>query len=117
MPVNPEKQVSLRAVLTVGMIVFLGLAWLVWSQWDRLRGVAKEPAVETSLDAVATDADSVATAAPADTDEARLRWTALLGRSPQWPDDLSSPAECSVVEADLARICAVLTTVICESTL
>ena len=107
---------SVRPILIGGLVVLLIAVWVVWWQWDAITGGLREPTVpEAEVDTVEA-ASGLDDAGPAvDRDSGRSeqtlaeeRWDALTGQAPVWPDDLTNPQSCEEVEADLARICAVL---------
>jgi hypothetical protein len=106
---QPEKRIRSRTVLVGVMIAALVVVWLAWSQWDALREVLGGPddAAAEPVTPVVPEEGTVA-AGDEGPGEAAQRWAALLGRQPEWPADLAAPSDCRAVEADLARICAVL---------
>jgi hypothetical protein len=109
-----EKKVSLRAVMIVALIVLLAAAWWAWTRFytpggDAGDGQAARTPVAESDASEGGEPGAEGGAEPAGpAAESRARWTALLGREPEWPGDLATPQDCAAVEADLARICTVI---------
>jgi hypothetical protein len=115
-PRREEKQIKVRSLLTVGLIVAVVAVWLVWWQWDRVQdglcgpraAEAGEPATgpgpaEGTDDSAITASERAAARAAAE-----QRWTDWLGAPPRWPEDFAEPQDCAAVEQDLARVCSAL---------
>jgi len=113
---NGDKTKNRRPLLVGGLILSLVVVWVVWWQWDAVRGVFSGDAAPDAgsgaeiSSAEPKDAGESEHAAPPLSEIARAerRWAELLGQPPVWPEDLAAPKRCEEVEAALVRVCTVL---------
>jgi len=110
-----ERQIPVRRLLTVGLIVLVVVVWLAWWQWDRLCDVlcgapdtaAGELAEGEILAEDGGQGQGSAAAAQweAALAEAERSWTEWVGAPPEWPEEFVTPQDCAAVEQDLIRVC------------
>jgi hypothetical protein len=92
------------------VVVVLIAAGSLWLARDRLLGtdatVEQIPGVQADSAAIesAEQPDPEAAASTA----AGMRWEEVLGRVPDWPDDLARPGDCDEIDRDLDRTCRFL---------
>jgi hypothetical protein len=107
---------SVRPIIFGGLVVSLIAVWVIWWQWDAITGGSGKTTIpETEVAAVKADSGLEDAGSVAERDSGRSeqtlaedRWKVVTGQAPVWPEDLTNPQSCEEVEADLARICAVL---------
>jgi hypothetical protein len=100
-----EKQVSLRSLLTYGLIIGVVAIWLVWWQWDRLADRICRSGSAPAEQATDLQELSEPDSSPEALSAAEQEWAALFGGPPSWPDDFASPQSCQAVEEQLAQLC------------
>jgi hypothetical protein len=111
---DPDKQRTQRRRRLVLIAAMMVVVWILWTQWDAIRNAIGGPrGNEQTVSDVAGQPEVSQPAQPSDESEsprndAEGRWAELMGQPPSWPAEFAEPSDCSAVEADLARICAVL---------
>jgi hypothetical protein len=113
-PRQEERQIPVRRLLTVGLIVLVVVVWLAWWQSDRLCEVlCGAPDAEGELaggeilagDEPQAQSGGAAAQWEAALAEAEQSWTEWVGEPPEWPDEFVAPQDCAAVEQDLIRVC------------
>jgi hypothetical protein len=99
-----ERRARTRRLWIWTAVILIGVVWLLWwrggAWFEGLQGDAT-----SSDEPVVADIPSPTPPILERQDQAARTWRDLLGREPEWPEDLSEPANCEQVEQDLVALC------------
>jgi hypothetical protein len=99
-----ERQARTRRLWIWAGVVLVGVVWLLW--WRGGAWFEGRQRDATQPDApVGAETPSTTPPNRAQQERAARTWRDLLGREPEWPEDLSEPASCEQVEQDLVALC------------
>jgi len=110
-PPQPPKQIAVKNVMIVLLVVVLVAIGLIWWQGSAICAPFCDPPPDVEAAGEPTGLDpAVPQGELIDGEVAILeqRWAELTGDAPAWPDDLATPSDCDSVENDLVQICELL---------
>ena len=102
---EPREQEERRARATRlwiwGGVILIGVVWLMWwrgGAWFGGDANPRDAPVETANPSPPPQTE-------AQRERAARIWRELLGREPEWPEDLAEPESCEQVDRDLVALC------------